>query len=137
MPVFKFGKLVRDKIVDDQIAEGSQPVFRYLSRDEHVKALVQKIIEEAQEISSASPTEFASEIADVQQALDDLQELLEITDRRIAQVRKRKSDKFGDFKKGIFIESIEIDENNKWVAHYRQNAGRYPEIDKPKKAKKQ
>ncbi len=133
MPVFKFGKLVRDKIVDDQIAEGSRPVFHYLSPDEHVKALVQKIIEEAQEISSAPPAEFASEIADVQQALDDLRELLEVTNEQIVQVRKRKSDKFGDFKKGIFIESVEIDENNKWVAHYRKNADRYPEIGKPKK----
>ena len=44
----------------------------------------------------------------------------------IAQEDKNK--KNGPFKKGIFVDSIELDENDKWTKYYRQNAERYPEI---------
>ena len=128
MPKFKFEKLVRDKIVDHQIALGGKPKYRELSSDAHKQELVNKIVEEAREIANAPADELASEIADVQQALDDLKELCGISGHDVAKAQAVKNDKNGAFKKGLFVEHVEVDENNEWIAYYRQNADRYPEI---------
>jgi len=121
MPKFIFAKLVRDKIVDHQIASGAKPVYRRLSAAEH--------IEEAKEITQASPGEIVAEVADVQQAVDDLMELYGLTGKDVAQAQATKNDKNGAFKKGLFVDYVELDENDEWAAYYRQHADRYPEVD--------
>jgi predicted house-cleaning noncanonical NTP pyrophosphatase (MazG superfamily) len=125
---FKFSKLVRDKIVDHQIASGAKPSFRQLDAAEHRQELVNKIIEEAKEITQASPEEIAAEIADVQQAIDDLTELYGLTNEDVTTAQDLKNAKNGAFKKGLFIDYVEIDANDQWVSYYRKNADRYPEI---------
>lgn len=128
MPKFKFSKLVRDKIVERQISSGATPFFRQLNTTEHKHELVNKIIEEAKEIIQAKPEEVAAEIADVQQALDDLKEKYGVTDEAVKRAQQLKNDKNGAFKKGLFIEYVEIDEHDQWTDYYRQNSDRYPEI---------
>ncbi|HEX8763434.1 MAG TPA: nucleoside triphosphate pyrophosphohydrolase [Candidatus Saccharimonadales bacterium] len=128
MPRFKLSKLVRDKIVDHQIKSGAKPSFRKLDPLEHKQELINKIIEEAQEILHSDSGQVAAEIADVQQALDDLKELCGLTDDEIMAAQKEKNDKNGAFKQGYFIDHIEIDEKDKWTAYYRENADRYPEV---------
>lgn len=128
MPTFRFSKLVRDKIVDKQIAAGAKPVYRQLSATEHKQELVNKIIEEAKEITQADPEEVAAEIADVQQAIDDLRQLYGLKTEDILRAQDTKNEKNGAFKKGIFVESVEVAENDEWADYYRRNADRYPEI---------
>lgn len=128
MPTFQFAKLVRDNIVDKQIASGATPHYRVLTDDEHKAALVAKIAEEAAEIADAAPDEVAAEIADVQQAIDDLKEKYGLTDADITQAQAAKTDKNGAFKKGLYVESVEVAEGDEWAAYYRANADRYPEI---------
>jgi predicted house-cleaning noncanonical NTP pyrophosphatase (MazG superfamily) len=128
MPTFKFNKLVRDKIVEHQIASGAQPHYRQLDASQHRKELVKKIIEEAQEILSAAQEEVAAEIADVRQAIDDLTEAYSLSDATIRAIQQAKRDKNGPFKKGIFIESVDVDEHDEWVSYYRKHPDRYPEI---------
>lgn len=125
---FIFNKLVRDKILADQLAEGSKPKHRALSKKEHLQELIKKLPEEGGEIASAAPEKVASEIADVQQVLDDITELLGVSPEEVRREQDRKNEKFGPFKKGVFIEHVDIDENNPWVAHYRDNPDRYLEI---------
>lgn len=128
MPTFKFAKLVRDKILDHQIASGARPAYRQLSAEEHKRELINKIIEEAAEIREAAPEEIAGEIADVQQALDDLKERCGLSNRDIAAAQTKKNDKNGAFKRGVFVDYVEVDEDNTWTDYYRKNADRYPEI---------
>jgi len=128
MPLFVFSKLVRDKIVDHQIASGAKPIFRRLDSSRHKEELVNKIIEEAREVVGAPEADIASEIADVQQALDDLRELYGIPQAEVTRQQKKKNDKNGAFKKGYYIDTVETDEGNDWTAYYRKNADRYPEI---------
>ena len=129
MPKFKFAKLVRDKIVENQIASGAKPTVRQLDPDEHKRELVNKIIEEAKEIIAAVPEEVAAEIADVQQALDDLKEKYDISEEAVKHAQKLKNDKNGAFKKGHFIEHVEVDEADKWTTYFRANPDRYPEME--------
>lgn len=128
MPTFKFDKLVRDKIVDHQIASGATPRYRVLDAVEHKRELVHKITEEAEEIIGASPAEVAEEIADVQQALDDLKKLYGVSDEDVAAAQKAKNDKNGAFEKGLYVDAVTVAETDKWVSYYRDNADRYPEI---------
>ena len=129
MPTFKFNKLVRDKIVEHQLASGSKPRYHQLDEGQHKAALVNKIIEEAQEILVASQADVADEIADVQQAIDDLKEKFGLSNSDIAKAQKAKNAKNGSFKNGTFIDEVEVVENDAWVTYYRQNVDRYPEIE--------
>lgn len=127
MPKFKLHKLVRDKIVDDQIALGQTPHYRTLSPEEHRKALIDKIIEEITELRKAAPEDAAKEIADVQQAVDDLIELSGITKAEVRGVQQKKAGKSGAFKKGIFVDSLETAEEDPWTEYYRGDPERFPE----------
>ena len=128
MPTFEFSKLVRDKIVEQQIVEGSHPHYRVLVLKDHKKELIRKIAEEVHEIESASANEIASELADVQQALDDLCALYAISKTDVASAQRKKLQKKGAFRKGIYVESITIDEANEWVEYYRAHPDRYREV---------
>ena len=125
---FKFDKLVRDKIVNIQMASGAKPTYHTLRHGDHILALIDKIVEEAREISSAPKDEIASEIADVQQAIDDLIDLVGSTRTEVAEAQKKKAEKAGAFKKGIYIDYVEVEDNDTWVEYYRKNADRYPQI---------
>ena len=129
MPKFKFNKLVRDKIVEHQLASGAKPRYHQLDDRRHKAALVNKIIEEAREILLASQADVAGEIADVQQAIDDLTAKFGLSNASITKAKKAKNDKNGSFKNGIFIDDVEVAETDEWVAYYRKNADRYPEVD--------
>jgi predicted house-cleaning noncanonical NTP pyrophosphatase (MazG superfamily) len=128
MPKFRFAKLVRDNIVDQQLAAGAKPTYHTLEPEEHKRELVKKIVEEAQEIDHNDVETVADEIADVQQALDDLKALHSLNDDDIAKAQAAKNAKNGAFKKGLYVESIEVDENDTWADYYRQHPDRYPEI---------
>ncbi len=125
---FQFKKLVRDKIVDQQIASGAKPHYRELTENELVKELVKKIQEESREIYDADNDNIASEIADVQQAIDDLVVAYGLTKTEVAAQKNLKNKRSGSFSKGYYIEYVEVDENDKWVDYYRENADRYPQI---------
>lgn len=128
MPRFVFKKLVRDTIADDQIARGGHPDYRLLSKEEHIVELAKKIAEEANEIPGAPAAEYAEELADVQQAVDDLRNLLGVSRDEVAAAQTKKAAKKGGFSKGVYIESVEVAEGDDWIPHFRENPDRYPEI---------
>lgn len=125
---FKFDKLVRDKIVEKQIASGAKSHYRKLSPPEHKKELVKKIIEEVKEITYSAEEELAGEIADVQQAIDDLTEKYGLTREDVSKAQQLKSNDNGAFKAGYFVDYVEVTEDNPWVDYYRKNSDRYPEV---------
>lgn len=128
MPRFIFNKLVRDKIVSQQIAGGAEPSYRRLDTEEHASALITKLHEEADELASAAPEDLAGEIADIQQVLDDLCHLHGIPQATVAAIQAKKLHARGGFADGIFIESVETAEDDQWTAYYRKHPERYPEL---------
>ena len=129
MPTFKYAKLVRDKIVDHLIASGGTAVYRQLTRIEHRHELVHKIIEEAGEITTADPQDVAAEIADVQQALDDLMALYGLTRKDITKEQSAKNKKNGAFRKGLYVDQVTLRDDDEWVQYYRKHTDRYFEIE--------
>jgi len=128
MPTFKFSKLVRDKIVDNQLASGAKPTYRQLDKDEHKQQLLVKLIEESQEIKHADAQEVVDELADVQQIIDDLRDLYGVSAPDLRAAQERKNHKNGAFQQGIYIESVEVDESSPWSKYYRQHPDCYPEL---------
>ncbi|HET8992092.1 MAG TPA: nucleoside triphosphate pyrophosphohydrolase [Candidatus Saccharimonadales bacterium] len=124
-----FNKLVRDKIVEHQLKTGATPKFRKLNKQEHQNQLVLKLIEEAKEVLEAKDKDIVAEIADVKQVLDDLIEQHNIALSDISHAQKLKNQKHGAFKKGIYIDYIDIEEDDPFTDYYRSNPDRYPEVN--------
>lgn len=132
MPIFKLNKLIRDKLPMFYESIGEKANLRVLKKDEHTIALINKIIEEVGEIPTENITKkkLIEEIADIQQAIDDLEKLHGISAADIAKVQKAKNEYKGGFSKGIFIETLELQENDTWIDYYRAEPDRFPEVKK-------
>lgn len=130
MPTFKFNKLVRDKFrpIYDRLDQTIQT--RELSDSELKAAIRNKIIEEAAElpIDSASTEDIAGELADIQQALDDLVATCGVSSERIASKKAAKFAEKGGFREGLFVETITLHDDDEWVQYYRNEPEKYPEI---------
>ncbi|HEY6736387.1 MAG TPA: nucleoside triphosphate pyrophosphohydrolase [Candidatus Saccharimonadia bacterium] len=129
MPTFRFAKLVRDNIVDQQLASGMKPLFYKLESAEHKDALIDKLVEETVELKHATADKFVAELADLQQALDDLRILYGISKEQVAQAQAQRNRQVGSFSKGIYVESVDAAEDSQWVEYFRKNPDHYPEIN--------
>ena len=128
MPRFRFDKLVRDKLPRYYEQLGQKAIYRVLSKLEHAKELKQKIIEEIEEIPvEGSTKDVTTEIADAPQGINDLMDLYDITEERMNVVRLEKLEKKGGFKNAIFVESLELQKNDEWIAYYRAEPTKYEE----------
>ena len=120
MPTFIFNKLVRDKLRDEYERMGEKAVYRELTKQEFTAELANKMVEEIREIPiGGTKDEIISELADVRQAMDDLMDLHSVTESEIKKVQKQKFDKKGGFANAVFVESLELQDDDEWVAYYR------------------
>lgn len=132
MPTFKLNKLIRDKLPMFYESIGQKANLRILARDEHTQALLDKIVEEVNEIPETNLTKkkLIEEIADIQQAIDDLKKLHGVSPQEVTKVQKAKDEYKGGFGKGIYIETLELKENDTWIDYYRAEPDRFPEVKK-------
>ena len=130
MPVFQFKKLVRDKLplIYEQL--GEKIIARKLKGRELRVALKHKLIEEVSEIPAdiESRDDVIAELADASQLLGELKREYNVTDGEVDAMRSRKFSKKGGFSEGIFVETIELNDEDEWVAYYRKEPLKYPEI---------
>jgi predicted house-cleaning noncanonical NTP pyrophosphatase (MazG superfamily) len=128
MPKFELNKLVRDGLKNEYERTNQNPVFRELSIDELKTQLARKIIEEANEIRvNSRPDEVIDEVADIRQILDDIMAIYDITEGQVKSAQQKKYDKKGGFANGVFVEILELDDNDPWVGYYRRNPDIFPE----------
>lgn len=128
MPKFRLNKLVRDKLKEEYSRVGQLAVYRELSPEEHKAYLIKKIIEEASEIEINKPIdEVINEISDLQQAIDDLSAICNITKDKISFTQKLRYNLKGGFLGGVFVDTLELKESDPWVAYYRQRPEIFPE----------
>ncbi len=132
MPIFRLNKLIRDKLPMFYQSIGQKANLRVLSKDEHTLELIRKIVEEAGEIPTKDITKkkLIEEVADIQQAIDDLMKLHGVTAEEVAKTQKSKDEYKGGFSKGIFIETLDLQENDTWIDYYRAEPDRFPEVKK-------
>lgn len=123
---FRLQKLVRDNIVEFNIARGGAVDYKTLEDDELQQALVTKIIEEAKELLNDDIS--VSELADLQEIIDQIAENAGISKEEIAAAQAEKNTKNGAFKKGHFIETLTLPEGNEWIGYYAADPERFPEL---------
>lgn len=133
MKHFQFNKLVRDKIVDNMKENNQDPKgVRILEDKEYLKELKKKLIEEVEEFKAVSDKEkMVGELADVQEVIEYIKKVLKIKDVDFEKYQKKKVRKSGGFKKRIYLESVGIREDSKWIEYFQNNSDRYPPIEKP------
>lgn len=133
MPNFRYAKLVRDNIRSLHEANGDTVNGHILPKNQHIQALVEKLKEEADELSAAISSRVAqdveSELADIRQVLEDLTTLLEVDETHIRTAQNQKLQKKGGFKHGQYIDAVHIiDEHDPLVERFRADPTKYPEL---------
>lgn len=99
-----YNKLVRDNIPEIIAAEGKSAKIRVLGQKEYRRALVEKIHEEADELTQHFGPK---ELADIQEIVLALREELGLSSAEFDKIREDKAQKRGAFKKRIFLESVD------------------------------
>ena len=102
-----YRKLVRDRIPEIIQSEGRHPVTRVLDEASYRKALLAKLIEEAQEASHAADDELHGELADVLEVLRALTMTAGMSWPQLLALAEDKRSRRGAFARRIFLESVE------------------------------
>ncbi len=128
MITFQLNKLVRDKFIGIYTDKEQKPTYRLLQSTELRQQLAGKLIEEAQELLAVEPEKVVDELADIQQVLDDLKKLHGVSDAELTAAQRTKLAQKGGFTKGVFIETLTLQDDDPWVDYYRQEPERFPEV---------
>ena len=126
---FKVDKLIRDNLPQIMRASGIQVFERVMEKDEYLKRLKDKLLEEAKEvIASGSEKEMREELADLLEVMLALVKVygMEFTDIQQAAEQKR-ADK-GGFDNRIYNAFVEIEAGNPSLGYYRARPDQYPEV---------
>lgn len=108
-PKITYNKLVRDGIPTKLTKLDLQFSVRELSDAEFIDHLKAKIIEEAKEISTATPENLAAEIADLMTVVDSLVSVTGLDRAQIDRIKEEAIAKKGGFANKIFLEWAEDD----------------------------
>lgn len=122
---YEFNKLIRSKIPKRMIVENVSINGKELSDCEFIAELKNKIVEEAQEVSSATDREnLIAELADVTEVIHAIAKASDITLEEIESERLTKLEVNGDFQAPNYINYIEVEEDNHKVIEYQNNKNR-------------
>ncbi len=131
MPKYQWEKLVRDKIVSHVKDEGHTIDYKRLSKRELSTALFDKLEEELNEVKTAKDKqELTEELADLQQIINDICQINQISLTELKETQAKKKDKKGGFTKGFYVKSVEIaDPKDPWNQYFENQPNKYPKID--------
>jgi predicted house-cleaning noncanonical NTP pyrophosphatase (MazG superfamily) len=125
MRQFELNKLVRDEVFQKMLDLGQKPDYRVLEGQELLAALKAKLIEETEEFDPSQPD--ISELADVQEALDNLVTAAGFSSAELAESQQQKFVKAGGYAGRFFVSSLVLADNDEWVSYYADRPDRFPE----------
>lgn len=96
-------KLVRDRIPEIMEKNGQQFIGYVADENEYKNRLLEKLIEESQELQEAKSEE---ELADVLEVIEAIYLAFNFSKEKIEQIKKDKKDKRGGFEKAYILEKI-------------------------------
>lgn len=127
MRTFRLNKLIRDKVLENMLQIGQDVQYKKLDDHELIDALRKKLLEEAKEFDPFS-TEPLRELADVQEVIDTLTNLLDANTDKLRELQKSVKDKRGGFTKRIFVDTVTLADDDPWVEYYSNHPDRFPEV---------
>ena len=130
MPKVHFKKLVRDKVVDDCLADPKvlETIYRVLEDTEYRKELIRKISEEAAEIpfeDNYDRNEALAETADLQNVVDALRKHYGFSEAEVREAGDKKTARKGGFEKKHFIEYVVLTDDSEWIEIFRTQPDKY------------
>jgi predicted house-cleaning noncanonical NTP pyrophosphatase (MazG superfamily) len=127
--LFKVDKLIRDKLPQIMRASGIQVFERVMEKDEYLKRLKDKLLEEAKEvIASGSEKEMREELADLLEVMLSLAKAYGMEFADIQQAAEQKRADKGGFDNRIYNAFVEIEAGNPSLGYYRARPDQYPEV---------
>lgn len=103
--IYQYNKLVRDKIPNEiNSVDGRKATWRTMEKDEYLRELNRKIIEEAHEFSEDDSVE---ELADVMEVIENIMREKNITWEEVKEKKEEKRNKKGGFLDRIYLECVE------------------------------
>lgn len=128
MRSFLLNKLVRDGILPDMERMRQQVVYRTLNDEAFLKALAEKLVEEAREFSLESTEESLKELADVLEVVEALAGQLGSDFDQLRTLQLKRRQKRGGFYDRTFVETVTLADNDIWAGYYAADPVKYPEI---------
>lgn len=96
-----YNKLIRDRIPEIIQENGKECSVEIMDTHEYRQALLDKLIEEANEIAQAEPQDLTSELADIYEVLEAIESVFNISKDRIQDERNKHMNERGGFLKRI------------------------------------
>ncbi len=99
-------KLVRDRIPELSAAKGKKWTFAPVDGAMFKKVLLEKLVEEAHEVTSAEDDHLIEELADVYEVLDAIKDECAISESKLLDTKEKKKRDRGGFKKKMVLTSM-------------------------------
>jgi len=125
---FEFNKLIRDKLRIEYERMNQKATYRKLSSSEFFEALKQKLIEEVKEIQPTDRDSVVNELADVYQVIEEMIKVYDIAPEEIQKVKATKLKKKGGFSEALFVETLELSDEDEWNEYYRKEPDVFKEL---------
>ena len=116
--IYKYNKLVRDKIPQNIESKGKKCNYYILEDDEYKKELDKKLLEEANEFILDHSIE---EMADLIEVVEAIQKSYNLQKEEIEKVRLEKKIKKGGFEKKLYLVEVEEETNNEIEDKNKEN----------------
>lgn len=130
MPKYFFHKLVRDKLPDIFMQRNQKATVRTLGNNDHWRELKRKFIEEASELPNDLQDKVAimNELGDLLRIVKDSAVIAGVDFTAIERADEEKTAKSGGFLQGMYVDTMEVTDDDPWNEYYRGEPGRFPEI---------
>ncbi len=127
---FRFEIMVRDNYVD-YMPQGTSFHLTKLSPSDHETFLLKKLEEEVFEVVEASSDllELAEELGDVLEVIDAILFIKNIKMSQVLEVKAEKASVFGEFKTGLFLDTVDLPEGARLYNYCSANPAKYPVIE--------
>ncbi len=125
---FRVEKLIRDHLPQMMEDQGLTVFCHQLGDADFLHALKAKLIEEAQEVSTASPEALLEELADVSEVMAALIAAAGLDPDAVEAARLAKRAQRGGFEGRIYNQAVEGEDGAAGVAYYLARPDQYPQV---------
>lgn len=98
-----YNKLIRDRIPEIMDAQNIDYRVKVMTDSEYRQALLDKLLEEAQEVKQATPGEIVKELADVQEVMHALMEAVGVTPEEVNEAQGKRRQERGGFREKLML----------------------------------
>jgi predicted house-cleaning noncanonical NTP pyrophosphatase (MazG superfamily) len=127
MRSFILNKLIRDRVLTSMQELGQQVTYHRLDDKDFLPELKRKLLEEANELNLADK-DIGKELADLLEVIDQIRFELKIEPKALVKLQRELREKRGSFNDKIYVERVDMADEDPWAAYYAKEPERFPEV---------